>query len=117
MRLAREGMSGLAEPGLSEALGLSGEQKTAVEKLLTQRAVDMTKGGESERRITRAVYERKLAAILNESQRAAWEKMAGLSDAPASPVAGAGKAASPLSEARGNARRRHRLRNRPPSRR
>ncbi len=74
MRLAREGMSGLAEPGLAEALGLASDQKTAVEKLLTQRAADMTKGGESERRITRAVYERKLAEILNESQRANWEK-------------------------------------------
>ena len=83
IRLAREGMSALAEPGLSEALDLNGEQKAAVQKLLTQRAADMTKGGESERRITRAVYERQLAAILNDSQRAAWQKMAGLSDAPA----------------------------------
>jgi len=83
IRLAREGMSGLAEPGLAEALGLSSEQKTAVAQLLTQRAADMTKGGESERRITRAVYERKLAAILSEAQRATWEKVAGLTDAPA----------------------------------
>jgi len=89
IRLARDGMSGLAEPGLAEALGLSSEQKTAVEQVLAQRAADMTRGGESERRITRAVYERKLASILNESQRATWEKMAGLTDAPAPQIAGA----------------------------
>jgi len=98
IRLAREGMSGLAEPGLSGALGLSSEQRATVEQLLTQRAVDMTKGGERERQITRAVYENKLAAILNESQRAAWQKMAGLSDAPAIPVVGAAKPASPAAE-------------------
>ena len=93
IRLAREGMSALAEPGLSESLNLSGEQKSAVQKLLDQRAVDLTKGGESERRITRAVYERKLASILNDSQRATWETLSGLSDAPANapsvPVAAA----------------------------
>lgn len=99
LRLAREGMSGLAEPGLAEALSLSSEQRTTVEQLLTQRAADMTKGGERERRITRAVYERKLAAILSESQRAAWEKMAGLVDAPVSQVASPAKTASPPSEA------------------
>ena len=96
IRLAREGMSALAEPGLSEALNLSGEQKTVVQKLLDQRAVDLTKGGESERRITRAVYERKLASILTDSQRATWETLSGLSDAPSASVPVA--AAKPASE-------------------
>jgi hypothetical protein len=88
IRLAREGMSALSEPGLSEALNLSGEQKSAVQDLLNQRAVDLTKGGENERRITRAVYERKLASVLNDSQRATWETLSGLSDAPASAPSG-----------------------------
>jgi len=83
IRLAREGMSALVEADLAESLSLSAEQKTVIQKLLDQRAVDLTKGGENERRITRAVYERKLAAILNEPQRATWETLAGLSDAPA----------------------------------
>jgi type II secretory pathway component GspD/PulD (secretin) len=82
IRLAREGMSALVEPDLAESLSLSAEQKMVVQKLLDQRAVDLTKGGENERRITRAVYERKLATVLNDSQRATWETLAGLSDAP-----------------------------------
>jgi type II secretory pathway component GspD/PulD (secretin) len=88
IRLAREGMSALSEPGLSEALNLSAEQKSAVQDLLNQRAMDLTKGGENERRITRAVYERKLASVLNDSQRATWETLSGLSDAPASVPSG-----------------------------
>ena len=34
IRLAREGMSALAEPGLSESLSLSGEQKAAVQQVV-----------------------------------------------------------------------------------
>ena len=73
---------------MSEALNLSAEQKSAVQGLLNQRAVDLAKGGENERRITRAVYERKLASVLNDSQRATWETLSGLSDAPASAPSG-----------------------------
>lgn len=99
IRLSREGMSALSEPGLAETLNLSAEQRTAVQNLVSQRTLDLTKGGENERRITRAVYERKLAAVLNETQRATWETLAGLSDAPAAatsqPAAVPGTATTP----------------------
>ena len=82
IRRAQEGMSGLAEPATAESLSLTAEQRDKVQQLLEQRAAELTKGGESERRITRAIYERKLASLLTESQRAAWERLAGLTDAP-----------------------------------
>ncbi len=87
VRIAREGMTALEEPGLAEALGLSDEQKATVKNLLEQRATDLTKGGEKERRITRVVYERKLAGVLDDQQRSTWLRMAGYSDAlPAKPA-------------------------------
>ena len=82
IRLARESMNALAEPYVAESLGLSSEQRQGVQRLLEQRDTELTKGGENERRITRLVYERKLAAVLSESQRATWQTLAGLSDAP-----------------------------------
>jgi hypothetical protein len=95
IRLARDGMSALAEADLAASLNLSSEQQTMVRSLLDQRAVDLTRGGENERRITRAVYERKLASVLNESQRATWETLAGLSDAPVKAPAAAAGATDP----------------------
>jgi hypothetical protein len=81
IRVARSGMLSLGEAGLASSLGLTEQQQQSVHELLQQRAVDLTRGGETEQRITRAIYERKLASLLTEPQRAAWEKMAGLSDA------------------------------------
>ncbi len=81
IRTARQGMSSLVEPGVAQSIGLSAEQQTTVKRLLDERAVDMTKGGENERRITRAIYERKLAAVLNDQQRGNWQTLAGLADA------------------------------------
>lgn len=92
IRIARSGMLTLGEDGLAGPLGLNAQQRTQVRELLQQRATDLTRGGESEQRITRGLYERKLASLLSEPQRAAWEKMAGLSDsrdvapAPATPA-------------------------------
>jgi len=79
--LARQGMSSLGEPVVVQSIGLSDEQQAIVKRLLDERAVDMTKGGENERRITRAIYERKLAAVLNDQQRGNWQTLAGLADA------------------------------------
>lgn len=81
IRLARQGMSSLGEPGVAQSVGLSEKQQATVKQLLEQRAVDLTKGGESERRITRAIYERKLAAVLSDQQKSNWQTLAGQSDA------------------------------------
>ncbi|TVS16088.1 MAG: hypothetical protein EA424_14840 [Planctomycetaceae bacterium] len=81
IRVARSGMLSLGEAELASSLGLSDAQRQSVQQLLQQRATDLTRGGENEQRITRAIYERKLASLLTEPQRATWEKMAGLTDA------------------------------------
>jgi len=81
IHIARQGMSSLGEPGVAQMIGLSGEQQATVKQLLDERAVDMTKGGENERRITRMIYERKLAALLSDHQRGNWQTLAGLADA------------------------------------
>jgi len=78
IRIARAGLITLAEPAIAERLGLSDEQKSKVTELIEKRAEDLTRGGEEDRRITRAFYDRKLMAVLDKSQRAAWEHLAGL---------------------------------------
>ena len=81
IRVARSGMLSLGEAELASSLALSDAQRQSVQQLLKQRATDLTRGGENEQRITRAIYERKLASVLTDAQRATWEKMAGLTDA------------------------------------
>jgi len=95
IRIARQGMSALAEPGLVQSLGLSEEQQATVKQLLSERANDLTKGGENERRITRAIYERKFSAVLTDGQRSNWRKLAGFTDVE---VAVAKVEAAPLAE-------------------
>jgi type II secretory pathway component GspD/PulD (secretin) len=83
IRLAREGLAAVTEPGVAGALGLSAEQQKSLQEVVGQRAADLLKGSENERRLTRALYERKLAGVLSEKQRAAWDKLAGLTAPPA----------------------------------
>ena len=85
MGIARRGMSSLADGDLSKMLELTDEQKSQVGDLLAQRAKELAEGGENERRAAMQNYERKLAGVLNESQRANWERLAGLSDGELQP--------------------------------
>lgn len=81
IRVAREGMTALGEAWMAASLGLSDEQQAKVADLLKQRAVELTKGGENQRRLTRAIFERQLAAVLTPEQNAVWQKLAGQTDA------------------------------------
>ncbi len=84
--IARRGMSSLADDDLSTMLELTDEQKSQVGELLAQRAKDLAEGGENERRAAMQNYERKLAGILNKTQRANWERLAGLSEGELQPI-------------------------------
>ncbi|MDA1051631.1 MAG: general secretion pathway protein [Planctomycetota bacterium] len=86
MGIARRGMSSLADDDLSKMLELTEEQKLQIGELLAQRAKDLAEGGEDERRAAMQEYERKLAAVLNEAQRANWNRLAGLSDGELQPI-------------------------------
>lgn len=96
MGVARRGMSSLADDDISKMLELSDEQKSQVGELLAQRDKSLAEGGENERRAAMQDYERKLAGVLNETQRTNWDRLAGLRDdelqpmtPPAAPIAAA----------------------------
>ncbi len=86
MSVARRGMSTLADDGIAKMLELTDQQKTQVGELLTQRAKSLSQGGENERRAAMQDYERKLAGVLNESQRANWDRLAGLREGELQPI-------------------------------
>lgn len=78
LRLSRAGMVALADQEVSQLLGITAEQKEALQKLLSARAAEMTRGGEVQRRITHESYERRLRAVLTDPQLGEWERLAGL---------------------------------------
>lgn len=80
IRIARTGMLTLAEPEIAAQLNLSDEQKQQVSELISRMKSDLTKGGESQRRITQSKYERRLADILTRPQLTGWEMLAGIVD-------------------------------------
>lgn len=81
MRVAKAGMSSLGNPEIAAVLELDQAQQATVAELLTQRDVDMTKGGAEQRRITQSIYDRKLASVMTQAQRATWEQLTGMSGA------------------------------------
>ncbi len=78
LRLQRAGMASLAEENLQKLLGLEDEQRQAIQRLMAERSEAMTEGGERERRITGNLFERRLRSILNDTQKASWDQLAGL---------------------------------------
>ncbi|MCA9223139.1 MAG: hypothetical protein KDA71_22630, partial [Planctomycetales bacterium] len=83
VRVARAGMMSLLEPNIAQVVSLSADQQKQLADLAKQRSSDLGSGGETQRRLTNAMYERTMAAVLSESQRATWEQLAGLSAGPA----------------------------------
>ncbi len=81
IRVAKVGLRSLGNPEIALVLELDETQKATVAELLKQCDVDMTKGGEDHRRITKSIYERKLAGVMTSAQRAVWEQMTGMSGA------------------------------------
>ena len=86
MKIARRGMSTLADGDLAKMLELTNEQQTQVGELLAQREKSLAQGGENERRAAMQDYERKLAGVLNDTQRANWDRLAGLRDGELQPI-------------------------------
>ncbi|MDP6466342.1 MAG: secretin N-terminal domain-containing protein, partial [Pirellulaceae bacterium] len=81
IRVAKAGLRSLGNPEIALVLELDETQKATVAELLKQCDIDMTKGGEDHRRITKSIYERKLAGVMTTAQRAVWEQMTGMSGA------------------------------------
>lgn len=74
----RSGMASLAQAEVAAVLELSQDQQSAVQRLLNEREQEMLRGGERERRLARAKYERQLRSLLSREQLAAWQQMAGV---------------------------------------
>jgi type II secretory pathway component GspD/PulD (secretin) len=87
MRIAQAGLQSLADPAVGQTLQLNEQQQQKIRELLAERAQQMTQGGEDGRRMTRARFERELASVLSDEQRAAWEKLAGFGGPVESPSA------------------------------
>lgn len=86
LRIARDGMTTVAEPKVAEKIGLSEKQREDIEQLVKQHDAAVASGGEQARRLARAKFERELTAVLTKEQRAAWERLAGLAGADAAPA-------------------------------
>lgn len=94
LRLQRRGMTTLAEESMQQLLQLTPEQQQEIARLMSERAVAMTRGGESDRRRTRDSFERSLRGVLTSTQKATWDQMAGLGPGPSEAAADAGVASN-----------------------
>jgi type II secretory pathway component GspD/PulD (secretin) len=77
IRVRRAGMSGLTEPAIVEKLGLTRVQTLDINKLIGTMQTAMAGASEERQRFAKAIYEPKIAAVLNAEQKAAWEALAG----------------------------------------
>jgi type II secretory pathway component GspD/PulD (secretin) len=77
VRIRRLGLASLAEPAVVTKFDLTDEQKKQVAEVLEQREKDLAKADDKTTRVIQATTERKLASILNEKQKSAWEALAG----------------------------------------
>ncbi len=82
LHLQQKGMTSLAEPTVVKLLELDEQQQAEIRRLLAERAEAMTRGGQQERRLTQLTYERRLQSVLNKTQKATWQQMAGLGPGP-----------------------------------
>jgi type II secretory pathway component GspD/PulD (secretin) len=89
LRVAKEGMLGVLAPDIAGKLQITPEQQKEIDALLKQHKTSSTTGNEFQKRMARQVYDRKIAAVLNETQRASWEQLSGV------PAGGGGGAPAP----------------------
>lgn len=77
LKIARGGLVTLGDQEVAQILNLTPQQRDQVARLLQQRGTDLSTGSETQRRLTGALYERRLAAVLTEAQKANWQRLAG----------------------------------------
>lgn len=94
--ISRQGMTTLAKEEIAKTLGLTEDQRKQVQELLQQRHAATIQGSDDEREAARKEFERKLAGVLTETQRANWQRLAGLSAGQVEPV----EKEAPLSNSR-----------------
>lgn len=96
VRIRRQGLASLMEPPVADHLELTEEQRVGVAELLRERADRFAAEG-AEPHVVHAEFEQKLAALLSDDQRAAWEQLA--FGAPPAPAPAPGDPPAPLEAA------------------
>jgi type II secretory pathway component GspD/PulD (secretin) len=76
--VAQAGMLGLADEKLASALKLTAEQKGQIAKQIADYQQNMATGTDVQKQAAKGYAERKIAGLLTDEQKAAWEKMSGV---------------------------------------
>ena len=77
IKLRRAGLSAAADEATAERLGLSDEQRRRIAELAEQRDVQLASATRAERPRLRGEFERRMLAVLDETQFAQWEAASG----------------------------------------
>src|SRR5688572_17627980 len=95
LKVAKDGMAGVLSPEVAAKLQISDEQKNEIAALIDEYRRIMTSGSAIQKRIAPQSYERKIASLLNDTQRGAWEQLSGVpaGGSAIAPAAGATAAA------------------------
>ena len=75
LHFRRAGLASLGDPTMAGRMKLSADQQSKIATILRERNERMQKAGEGSAHIVRAETERRLATVLDENQRDAWESM------------------------------------------
>ena len=94
LRIARQGMLGLADAKIAADLGLTRDQQQEIEKLVKEYNETMATGSDLLKKVARPSAEKRLAAVLTEEQRANWEKQSGAKAGVVAQTGGASGASS-----------------------
>lgn len=78
LHVAKAGMAGLADPSIAAPLKITAEQKAQIDKLVGEFKSVMATGSDTQKQAARIIYEKKIAGLLTDEQKAAWEKMSGV---------------------------------------
>ena len=79
VRIERAGSAALIEPSVLEKLKLSASQKEQIDSLLKEQKDALAKVPPAAQTALKAEYDRKVAALLDDTQRASWDSLVGKS--------------------------------------
>src|SRR5262245_33296127 len=77
LRIAKLGMIGLSDAKIAADLNITRVQQLEIEKLIKEYNDTMASGSDFQKKLARSSAEKRLAGLLTEEQRAAWEKLTG----------------------------------------
>ena len=92
--VAKGGMIGLTDEALAVELKLTADQKTQIAKQIADYQSVLATGTDVQKQVAKGYAEKKVAGLLTDEQKAAWEKLSGVpAGASSAPPAGAAQVA------------------------